>query len=197
MCSVCQAASTLQEHLILGCYHVLKELHDLYIEQTQVWSMCRLQNPGDFQYESWEDSWSLPSPSPQLTYTEAGPCPVPTLIGDRSRPDQSSLLHSSSSPSAGPDSALRYVCVYRCWQNPEELFGPLTGIVEVPFLYSPQTPTPIQSSLEPPLHFCQLPASMLSCNTFCLLVLCSLPWFLVACHQLCCLLCQELFKAPA
>lgn len=141
-----------------------KELHDLYIEQTQVWPMCRLQSTGNFQYKSWEESWSLQSPSPQLTYTEASPCPVPTRIGDRSRQDQMSLLHSSKASSTGPDSALRFVCVQILAES-RRIFWPLTEIVEVPFLYTPQTPIPIQPSPEPPLHFCQLPASMLSCNT--------------------------------
>ena len=64
----------------------------------------------------------------------------------------------------------------------------LTEIVEATFLDSSQNPFPqIQSLPEPPLHCCQLPASMLSRSIFRLPVLCSdpvvswvLPWIVLS-----------------
>lgn len=78
--------------------------------------------------------------------------------------DHISWLHSSNASKASPNSALRWMCVYKFWQNPEEFFGPER--IEVPFFYSTQSPTPqIQSLPGPPLHFCQIPASMFSHNS--------------------------------
>lgn len=84
--------------------------------------------------------------------------------------DHISWLSSSHASKASPNSALRRMCVYKFWQNPEEFSGPER--IEAPFLYSPlilyfnQSPTPqIQSLPGPPLHFCQIPASRFSHNS--------------------------------
>lgn len=135
------------------------------MEQTQVWPIRRPQRiRAPYSIKAGRNLRAckghllgLPAQKPALPSSRSSSVTDPGS-------DHISWLYSSHVSKASPNSALRCMCVYKFWQNPEEFFGPER--IEAPFLYSTQSPTPqIQSLPGPPFHFCQIPASRFSHNS--------------------------------